>query len=541
MRKTGKHYRLNLGLTAVVLLLTTRFTWAQGPVPTQLAGCPSSSFVPPAGPLPNGPVQTIPAAYSAAGAAPAVPGDPQFNAQQEIEELQKRLASLENQLHGVGTGPLYDQTPPGVEPTRANLAGGLQAVPMPPGAFPDTSPPPPGSVPLITTPTIHIGAKAILDNVQFNQSPANRKVVGSEEDITGFRFLRLMFYGDLYENIDYRFELDMAQAVSSSNPSLLTAFQDVWINFRELPWLGHLKVGYFKEPISMEAQTGEEYLFFMERALGISAIAPLRRMGVMAYNDINEDKTTSWFLGTFREGSGDKNFLEYSDEGDYGISGRLVWLPYYDAATNGRYLMHLGASYEFTGANTINSSNPAGADSKTFTVVPEVNAQTPVASATIPCDTYQLFGAEAAIMNGPLLVASEYLAAEVPKIGGPNIYIPSAYVEALYLLTGENHNYNLPGKFFQGVTPYEPFFATRGDDGCVCRGWGAWEIAGRASYVDLNQDGLKDGRVIDFTVGMNWYLTANCSAKFDFIYSELDKGGKTTWMDIFAERIEYHF
>ena len=167
--------------------------------------------------------------------------------------------------------------------------------------------------------------------------------------------------------------------------------------------------------------------------------------------------------------------------------------------------------------------------------------QTAVATATIPCNYFQLFGGEAAAMDGPLLVAAEYLAAQVSEIHGPEVYIPSGYVEALYLLTGENHNYNLPGKFFQGVTPYEPFFATRSEEGYVCRGWGAWELAGRASYIDLNGDGLKDGRVIDFTLGLNWYLTANCSTKFNFIYSELDKGGKTTSMNIYGERIEYHF
>ena len=85
------------------------------------------------------------------------------------------------------------------------------------------------------SPTLQIGGKAIWDNALFSQDPANRKLVGTEPNLTGFRFLRLMFYGDLYENINYRLEVDMAQAQSSTNPTLLAAFQDVWINFRELP------------------------------------------------------------------------------------------------------------------------------------------------------------------------------------------------------------------------------------------------------------------------------------------------------------------
>ncbi len=127
----------------------------------------------------------------------------------------------------------------------------------------------------------------------------------------------------------YRFEVDMAQAQSSTNPTLLAAFQDVWINFRALPVLGNLKVGYFKEPYGLEQQTGEEYLLFMERSLP-NAFVPARHMGLMAYNDLNEDHTLSWFSGSFREGSGDKTFLEYSNNGDWGTTTRLglaaMWL-----------------------------------------------------------------------------------------------------------------------------------------------------------------------------------------------------------------------
>ena len=393
------------------------------------------------------------------------------------------------------------------------------------------------STPIISGPTLHIGAKAILDNALFNQSPANRKSVGTEEDLTGFRFLRIMLYGDLYENIDYRLEIDLAQAQSSSNPTLLAAFQDVWVHFRGSGRRSseNVKVGYFKEPFGLEQQTGEEYLLFMERSLP-NAIVPARRIGIMAYSDLTDDHTLSWFTGTFREGSGDKTFLEYSNEGDYGTTSRLVWLPYYDATTNGRYLAHLGAAYEFTGANTNNT------DSKTFSFTPEVNAQTNFGSVTIPCDTFQLFGAEAAIMDGPLLFMAEYMRAWLPDLSlhGQDVFCDGGYVEALYLLTGENHNYVMNGKFFRGVDPYEPFFRVRSGDN-ICTGWGAWEIGARASFIDLNRFGLGGGDATDYTLGLHWYLTSNLSVMFNFIYSDLAKKGIDSSCDIYGTRIEYHF
>ena len=466
----------------------------------------------------------------------------------ELEELQRRLAWCEAQLQASNSAPQAGSGgqagyPAGYYsgnlPTPTTVLGTPANPPATIGNLPAPSDPPENvgcpTTPIISGPTLHIGAKAILDNALFDQSPANHKSVGTEEDLTGFRFLRIMFYGDLYENIDYRLEIDLAQAESSTNPALLAAFQDVWVHFKELPVLGNLKVGYFKEPYGLEQQTGEEYLLFMERSLP-NAFVPARRIGIMAYSDLNDDHTLSWFTGTFREGSGDKTFLEYSNEGDYGTTSRLVWLPYYDTTTNGRYLAHLGAAYEFTGANTSN------ADSKTFSFTPEVNAQTNFGSVTIPCDTFQLFGAEAAVMDGPLLFMAEYMRAWMPDLSlhGQDVYCDGGYVEALYLLTGENHNYVMNGKFFRGVDPYEPFFRVRSGDN-ICTGWGAWEVGARVSFIDLNRFGLGGGDATDYTLGLHWYLTSNLSVMFNYIYSDLAKKGIDSNCDIYGTRIEWHF
>ncbi|HEV2972750.1 MAG TPA: porin [Pirellulales bacterium] len=482
----------------------------------------------------NGPNnQAVPSGYETAGS----PVDPL----REIEDLRRRLEKCEAELHDRAT----TGAPREAAINPVDYPSNLQSPPtklLNPGiapANPASEQGDPTAVPIITSPTLQIGGKAIWDNAMFSQDPANRKLVGTEPNLTGFRFLRLMFYGDLYENINYRLEVDMAQAQSSTNPALLAAFQDVWVNFRELPVLGHVKVGYFKEPYGLEQQTGEEYLLFMERSLP-NAFVPARHMGVMAYNDLNDKQTLSWFTGAFREGSGDKTFLEYSNEGDWGTTTRLIWLPYYDAASGGRYLAHIGGAYEFTGTNNNN------ADSKAFTLVPEINAQTPFSVATIPSNDFQLYSVEAAIMNGPLLIESEYMGALLtPLKRGQDIYLDGGYVEALYLLTGENHNYNLPGKFFQGVTPYEPFFRVRNPDGEVITGWGAWEIGARLSFIDLNNDGVGGGRAVNYTFGLHWYLTNNCSVMYNFIHSNFEKvlakKDIDSTCDINGIRVEYHF
>lgn len=495
----------------------------------------------------NWPTDVLPKAAIAPAADASTPQQPSSanqDAVREIQELKQRLDRCEAVLRtrdaelpgaNVVSPASYAPTPPSAALLNAGLAtksddSSKDDKPKRDAkSFGDLKP-----EPLVTSPTIKIGGKAILDNAWFSQDNANRALVGDEQDYTGFRFLRLMFYGDLYENINYRMEIDMAQAQSSTNPGLLAAFQDVWVNFRELPILGHLKIGFFKEPYGLEQQTGEEYLLFMERSLA-NTFAPARRFGAMAYDDLNEDKTLSWFTGVFREGSGNKTFLEYSDNGDYGTTSRLVWLPTYDTPSGGRYLTHLGAAYEYTGANNNNT------DTKVFSLIPEVNSQIPFSAVTVNCHDYQLFGAEAAWMHGPLLVKSEYMSAFLPQTNGREATFDGGYVEVLYVLTGENHNYNMAGKFFQGVTPYEPFFRIRSTDGDICTGWGAWELGARASYLDLNSGGIAGGRAVDYTVGLHWYLTNNCSAMFNYIHSDFDKGPADTAADILGTRLEFHF
>ena len=145
-------------------------------------------------------------------------------------------------------------------------------------------------------------------------------------------------------------------------------------------------------------------------------------------------------------------------------------------------------------------------------------------------------------MNGPLLVEAEYMGALLAAAQrAADIYLDGGYVEVLYLLTGENHNYNLPGKFFQGVTPFEPFFRVRDADHDIITGWGAWEIGARLSFIDLNNDGVGGGRAVNYTFGLHWYLTNNCSVMYNFIHSNFDRRGIDSTCDINGIRVEYHF
>ncbi len=50
-------------------------------------------------------------------------------------------------------------------------------------------------------------------------------------------------------------------------------------------------------------------------------------------------------------------------------------------------------------------------------------------------------------------------------------------------------------------------------------GWGAWELAARYSYIDLNDNPINGGRLGTITGGINWYLNPNTKFQFNYVHA----------------------
>jgi len=53
-------------------------------------------------------------------------------------------------------------------------------------------------------------------------------------------------------------------------------------------------------------------------------------------------------------------------------------------------------------------------------------------------------------------------------------------------------------------------------------GWGAWELAARISYVDLNDGAIRGGKEANFTAGLNWYLKSKNRIMFNYIRANVE-------------------
>ncbi len=94
------------------------------------------------------------------------------------------------------------------------------------------------------------------------------------------------------------------------------------------------------------------------------------------------------------------------------------------------------------------------------------------------------------------------------------------YIFVSYFLTGENRVYERKEGVFGRVKPYENFFRVRTEDCNICTGKGAWELAYRVDYLNLNTLAPGAGRVVNHTFGINWYLSPYTRLMLNYVHSE---------------------
>jgi phosphate-selective porin OprO/OprP len=123
-------------------------------------------------------------------------------------------------------------------------------------------------------------------------------------------------------------------------------------------------------------------------------------------------------------------------------------------------------------------------------------------------DDAVFFDAEAAGVYGPASFEAEYNVAWLNRtsVDGDSVEdskLDGWHFDVMYSLTGESRAsvYDVKDAVFKRLTPNRNFD--------LAGGWGAWELKGRISQVNLNAVGTPDqtgGRETAATFGINWYL-----------------------------------
>jgi phosphate-selective porin OprO/OprP len=364
------------------------------------------------------------------------------------------------------------------------------------------------------------GGRIMGDYVNFaHQDAASLGAFGNGQDYFEFRRLRIFTEGEGFGVYDYKFQIDFEPENSGAEA---VSIKDMFVGIHEVPFLGYVRMGNFKEPFSMEEITSSKYITFLERALP-NIFAPSRHVGIQSLSYTDDERWTL-FYGAFFEDISQTLKERVDDNQGIDLMARLGWNPIYTAG--GRGVLHLGAGYVWTDDRD---------DVVRFRSRPETHESIYVVdTGELFADNYHRFNFELAGVYGPFCLHSELFYVDVNGITGeledgslrtdPDSEYWGAFVYGSWFLTGENKNYSRIVKDFGRVKPNTNFWWVRTMDGrCDC-GWGAWELAARWSYLDLSDafaitgDG-EAGLANNMTLGVNWYWNPYTRLMFNYIRS----------------------
>jgi phosphate-selective porin OprO/OprP len=162
-----------------------------------------------------------------------------------------------------------------------------------------------------------------------------------------------------------------------------------------------------------------------------------------------------------------------------------------------------------------------------------------VATGNLNVPYYNVLGSELLWVNGPVSLQSEAMVSLVNQQAGPSATLPGAYAQLGYFLTGEHRPYDRNTGTIDRVMPKSNFAF----DGKTCSpGMGAWEVAGRWSYLDLNDATINGGTIMDYTAGLNWYWNPYTKMVFNYVHAISDTpAAVTARTDLFGVRAQIDF
>ncbi len=341
---------------------------------------------------------------------------------------------------------------------------------------------------------LKFGGRTQFDFAGIGQSGAVEEAIGGRGFGTEFRRSRLYLSGTVDEQLFFKVQYDFAGGD--------TEFKDVYVGIQNIPYVGAVRVGQFKEPFSLQRLTRGTDITFMERALP-GVFDEARNTGVMFSNTMLEQRMT-WAAGAFfrSDDTGDT----FSNTSNYDITLRLTGLPVYE--DDGRNLLHVegGYTHQFVSEYDI-SQRPESHLAEKF-----------VDTGPFDADNIDAFNVGSALVLGPFSLQGEVTAGVIDSDVAADPFFWGTYAEASYFLTGEHRPYDLKKAVFVEVKPTNNFDIQTGD-------WGAWQLAARYSYLDLSDEDLRGGTLNDITAGINWYLFPNTRVMFNYVYAHLNGVG----------------
>jgi phosphate-selective porin OprO and OprP len=310
---------------------------------------------------------------------------------------------------------------------------------------------------------------------------------------------------------------------SDQTPTGLRTAQIMWTGPRGTAW----EFGYSNTYFTLDQSTSSVDLLFLERA-SPSNIATKFNTGNARANAGARFFSKWYWLGGYITGPqiGDS----HSQTGErFGAFERAT----VQVVTGRDYSVHLGADLDqlFRAPNSGNTTP----DTLTLSDRPELRIDPTnflntgaIGTAINPVTGGAVYDVETAATWRSVFWQGEYYHYTVSRLGLSQSAFNGGYGELSWVFTGEAHRYNAQGGNYRRPLPKDPFSIKNG-------GWGAWEIAARFSYIDLDNNYLVGdlqsatpaavigGKQYGYTFGLNWYPNDLIRLMFDYNHIDFQK------------------
>lgn len=416
-----------------------------------------------------------------------------------IRALEEQLATLQVQLADLKESTAADAQAirEDAEATEASIAGGKPTIASGDGAFSAT-----------------LKGVMQLDTAQYFQDGSLAAgVVGRDLNSgTNFRRGRLGLEGKLFRDFDYGILLDFGGSGTDGQ----TTLHELWLQYSAIKPV-KIRVGAFAPNLGLEDAASTNGSMFPERPSAAEVARSLagadKRIGAQLL--ANGDH---WLVAAAVTGAKAADGATFDEQ--LGYTFRVAGTPLFGED----WRLHLGAN-----ASVVAQPAQASVDGPypvTLEDRPElrVDGTRLVSTGAIDAGGARHFGLESALQWKKLLVQGEYFDFAVDRrTATPGLSDPSFngwYVEAGYVLAGGPRKYNTGTAAFDAPVVENNFDRAAGT-------WGAWEVVGRYSVLDLNYnenavvtaDRVRGGEQTIWSGGINWFV--NPAIKFGLHYLDV--------------------
>jgi phosphate-selective porin OprO and OprP len=325
------------------------------------------------------------------------------------------------------------------------------------------------------------------------------------------RRARLGIEATVFRYFDFRLLPDFGRGESRVQDAYLNVHY--WDAFQ-------FETGKFKQPVSYEQLIQDRFVPTLERSL-IDQLVPARDVGIMVHGqrliDDRLDYAASVYGGVI---NGDQDTDKNKE-----AAGRIAIRPLRESGLpDWAEPLQVGISGSF--------GNDSGVLAPTTLRTPANVPWFQFLATVRPDGTRTRWSPEVVYVYGPVGLAAQYYE-ERQELRAPagratpstvvDVGYRGGYVLATCLLTGEERT-----TFSQAVAPLLPFDPADG-----CYGPGAWELVGRASWLELTADDARGfgllmdptrsaTRAAELTAGFNWYLNRWVRVQFNWEYARFN-------------------